>query len=111
MSNCIFTVWVSFARKIYGVSRGVKHLGSGFPIGERASLLAHDFAWQSVVCYTLCLRCCENAVTRGHVTGFERAGKQAGFVVGENDKSRAGFVSRQGVYGNFRFSQHDRVLE
>ena len=58
-----------------------EHLGSGFPIGARASLLAHDFAWQSVVCYTLCPRCCENSVTRGHAAGFETAGKQAVIVV------------------------------
>ena len=34
------------------VSRGMQSLGSGFPIGARVSLLAHDFALQSLVCYT-----------------------------------------------------------
>ena len=33
----------------------------GFPKGA-APHLAHDFAEQSVVCYTLCRRCCENEV-------------------------------------------------
>ena len=52
MSNCIFTVWVPFSRKICGVSRGVKSLGSGFPIGASSTLLAHDFPLESLVCYT-----------------------------------------------------------
>lgn len=33
-------------------SRGMQSLGSGFPIGARGALLAHDFAQQSLVCYT-----------------------------------------------------------
>ena len=32
--------------------------------------LAHDFAKQSVVCYTLCRRCCENAVAAGEGKGI-----------------------------------------
>jgi len=31
----------------------------------QAPLFAHDFAEQSVVCYTLCRRCRENAVAAG----------------------------------------------
>ena len=38
------------------VSRGMQSLGSGFPIGARASLLAHDFLLESLVCYTFCDR-------------------------------------------------------
>jgi len=88
---CLGTIFEENMR----VSRGVKFLGSGFPIGARASLLAHNFAWQSVVCYTLCLRCCENAVARGgHATGFETAGKQAVFVV--RITINAGLVSSAG---------------
>ena len=33
-------------------------------------LLAHDFAKQSVVCYTLCRRCRENAVAAGEGKGI-----------------------------------------
>lgn len=33
----------------------------GNPKGD-TPLLAHDFAWQSVVCYTLCLCVCEKSV-------------------------------------------------
>ena len=48
MSNCIFTVWVPFSREIHGVSRGVKTLGSGFPIGARSipvgTRLLHELA-------------------------------------------------------------------
>ena len=36
----------------------------GFPKGA-APHLAHDFAEQSVVCYTLCRRCPENTVAAG----------------------------------------------
>ena len=36
----------------------------GFPKGA-APYLAHDFAEQSVVCYTLCRRCPENTVAAG----------------------------------------------
>jgi len=32
--------------------------------------LAHDFAKQSVVCYTLCRRCRENAVAAGEGKGI-----------------------------------------
>ena len=33
--------------------------------------LAHDFAWQSVVCYTLYLRVCEKSGVGIRVAGFE----------------------------------------
>ena len=35
-----------------GSSEGKIPFDAGFPIGARASLLAHDFASQSLVCYT-----------------------------------------------------------
>lgn len=38
------------------VSRGAQLLGSGFPIGVRASLLALDFPLESLMCYTFCDR-------------------------------------------------------
>ena len=48
----------------------------GFPKGA-APHLAHDFAEQSVVCYTLCRRCCENAVAAGegkHILSSRKIG-------------------------------------
>ncbi|QAY32176.1 hypothetical protein ESN35_01020 [Bifidobacterium pullorum subsp. gallinarum] len=41
----------------------------GFPKGA-APHLAHDFAEQSVVCYTLCRRCPENTVAAGEGKGI-----------------------------------------
>ena len=41
----------------------------GYPKGA-APHLAHDFAKQSVVCYTLCRRCRENAVAAGEGKGI-----------------------------------------
>ena len=41
----------------------------GFPKGA-APHLAHDFAEQSVVCYTLCRRCRENTVAAGEGKGI-----------------------------------------
>ena len=41
----------------------------GYPKGA-APYLAHDFAKQSVVCYTLCRRCRENAVAAGEGKGI-----------------------------------------
>ena len=41
----------------------------GFPTGA-APHLAHDFAEQSVVCYTLCRRCPENTVAAGEGKGI-----------------------------------------
>ncbi len=41
----------------------------GFPKGA-APHLAHDFAEQSVVCYTLCRRCRENTVAAGSGKGI-----------------------------------------
>ena len=35
---------------------GCNPFGSGFPIGASSTLLAHDFARQSLVCYTFCDR-------------------------------------------------------
>ena len=44
-------------------------LVGGFQRGQRPHL-AHDFAKQSVVCYTLCRRCRENAVAAGEGKGI-----------------------------------------
>ena len=44
----------------------------GFQRGQRPHL-AHDFAKQSVVCYTLCRRCRENAVAAGEGRQENRA--------------------------------------
>ena len=44
----------------------------GFPKGATPHL-AHDFAKQSVVCYTLCRRCRENAVAAGEGRQENRA--------------------------------------
>ena len=41
----------------------------GFPKGATPHV-AHDFAKQSVVCYTLCRRCRENAVAAGEGKGI-----------------------------------------
>ena len=41
----------------------------GYPKGA-APHLAHDFAEQSVVCYTLCRRCPENTVAAGEGKGI-----------------------------------------
>ena len=41
----------------------------GFQRGQRPHL-AHNFAKQSVVCYTLCRRCRENAVAAGEGKGI-----------------------------------------
>ena len=41
----------------------------GFPKGATPHL-AHDFAKQSVVCYTLCRRCRENVVAAGEGKGI-----------------------------------------
>ena len=41
----------------------------GYPKGVTPHL-AHDFAKQSVVCYTLCRRCRENAVAAGEGKGI-----------------------------------------
>ena len=49
---------------------------SGFPIGGENALLAHDFAVQSLVCYTFCDRCrwkrgglAEHSISSGGRTG------------------------------------------
>ena len=45
----------------------------GVPKGGTPPHLAHDFAKQSVVCYTLCRRCRENAVAAGEGRQENRA--------------------------------------
>ena len=76
----------AYRRLLSGVSKGVPPL-------------AHDFAKQSVVCYTLCRRCRENAVAAaGEGKGIFTAGKQDCDCVAWSRKRRTGFISRQGVY-------------
>jgi len=58
------------------VSRGMQSLGSGFPIGARSIPVGTRFCLQSLVCYTLCRRCRENAVAAGEGKGIFTAGKQ-----------------------------------
>jgi len=50
-----------------------------FVVGDSkgACPLAHDFAEQSVVYYTLCQRCRENAIATGEGKGV-RSGRKAG---------------------------------
>ena len=67
-------------------------------VSKGACPLAHDFAKQSVVCYTLCRRCRENAVAAGEGKGIFTAGKQGCDCVAWSRKRRTGFISRQGVY-------------
>jgi len=80
------------------VSRGMQSLGSGFPIGARSIPVGTRFCLQSLVCYTLCRRCCENAVAAGEGKGIFTAGKQGCDCVARSRKRRTGFISRQGVY-------------
>ena len=88
MSNCIFTVWVPFSRKIYEVSRGVKSLGSGFPIGARSIPVGTRFSFgKSSVLYLLRPLTLE----RGCPTPdrhFSAAAEQADFVGYKLQKTR-----------------------
>ena len=59
----------------------------GFPKGATPHL-AHDFAKQSVVCYTLCRRCRENAVATGEGKGMENR-----TVIVWREAASAGLVS------------------
>ncbi len=54
----------------------------GYPKGA-APHLAHDFAKQSVVCYTLCRRCRENAVAAGGQGHLKRQESRALFGAGK----------------------------
>ena len=88
MSNCIFTVWVPFSRKIYGVSRGAQLLGSGFPIGARSIPVGTRFSFgKSSVLYLLRPLTLE----RGCPTPdrhFSAAAEQADFVGYKLQKTR-----------------------
>jgi len=68
----------------------------GFPKGHP---LAHDFAEQSVVCYTLCRRCRENAVAAGVGNDILKRQESEWDLRLIRRKSLLAFVSRQGVYG------------
>ena len=58
------------------------------------------------MCYTLCRRCCENAVAAGEGKGIFTAGKQGCDCVAWSRKRRTGFASRQGVYESPRPLSH-----
>ncbi len=66
----------------------------GYPKGATPHL-AHDFAKQSVVCYTLCRRCRENAVAAGRARAFEAEGKQ-GFVWAGKPETKDWFQQQTG---------------
>ena len=89
--------------KIFSIFHFVSSSTSSFPLmfwfGTRLCL-------QSVVCYTLCRRCRENAVAAGEGKAFEAAGKQGCDCMAWSRKRRAGFISRQGVYKSPRPSFH-----
>ena len=86
----IVTAYFSFWRKC-GYTLRQNRVSKGYPFGTRLCL-------QSVVCYTLCRRCCENEVAPGRARAFEAAGKQGCDCVAWSRKHRVGFISRQGVY-------------
>ena len=88
VSNCIFTVWVPFSRKICGVSRGVKSLGSGFPIGARSIPVGTRFCLQSLVCYTFCDRWRWKGAVTLPDRQFPEAAEQADFVGCKLQKTR-----------------------
>ena len=90
VSLCVFTMLIVFYRNLGQFTRNytqtVKRAADnkrryapgwvhstcllrGFPKGA-APHLAHDFAEQSVVCYTLCRRCPENTVAAGEGKGI-----------------------------------------
>ena len=94
----IATAYFAFWRKC-GYTLRQNRVSKGYPFGTRLCL-------QSVVCYTLCRRCCENAVAAGEGKGIFTAGKQGCDCVAWSRKRRAGFVSRQGVYESPRSSSH-----
>ena len=77
----------------------VRGFQRGLPLGTR-------LCSQSVVCYTLCRRCCENAVAAGEGKGIFTAGKQGCDCVAWSRKRRTGFASRQGVYESPRPLSH-----
>ena len=53
VANCIFTVWVPPCEEKCRCPEECNPFGSGFPIGASSTLLAHDFARQSLVCLYL----------------------------------------------------------
>ena len=57
-------------KRMVGLSSAETKMKRGNPKGDTPHL-AHDFAWQSVVCYTLYLRVCERSGTGILVVGFE----------------------------------------
>ena len=63
---------------------------------QRGSPFGTRLCSQSVVCYTLCRRCCENAVAAGEGKGIFTAGKQGCDCAAWSRKRRTGFISRQG---------------
>lgn len=66
------SVFYRQTRKYGGIQRG-----QTAPFGTRLCMAKCSvlYALAALLC------CCENAVARGHATGFETAGKQAVFVV------------------------------
>ena len=51
-----FAIWVPPCEENGKCPERSSLFGSGFPIGVSSTLLAHDFALQSLVCYTFCDR-------------------------------------------------------
>ena len=86
VSICIFTVWVQFAKEIYGVSKGENPLGSGFPIGASSISVGTRFCLQSLVCYTFCDRWRKKGVVPGCYRQFQGSAEQADFACWKLEK-------------------------
>ena len=98
----IVTAYFSFWRKC-GYTLRQNRVSKGYPFGTQLCL-------QSVVCYTLCRRCRKNAIAAEEGKGIFTAGKQGCDCMAQSRKRRTGFISRQGVYGSYHFSQPDRTF-
>ena len=84
----IVTAYFAFWRKC-GYTLRQKRVSKGYPFGTRLCL-------QSVVCYTLCRRCCENGVAAGEGKGIWSSRKTRLWLRGVEPQAQGWFRQQTG---------------
>lgn len=87
IAGCFFAVCICACEENEGLQRE-NPFAAGFPIGAQAALLAHDFALQSLMCYTFASVWRGKGVGGALCNGAECGGKRFSAAVGQ-----AGFVT------------------
>ena len=98
----IVTAYFAFWRKC-GYTLRQNRVSKGYPFGTRLCL-------QSVVCYTLCRRCCENEVAAGEGKGIWSSRKTRLWLCGVEPQAQGWFHQQTGRIWKPRPSSYAELI-